>query len=441
MISLMPAFSGSTIAGADLTIDDLHVWRVFGGDAGDELLGSDVNASALSETAAGFLAYSGALAAYAGDLSSLVLADVTGMEIDVAQLLGAAPLFDLISGVNFVLDDTAAAIETRFDDLVSVAGELYLVSVADAGPIHVTQAQYDGAAALLSRLGSDWRFSVAQTDGTTHLYAQIGLIDRTTILDANGVVTSVTTSNPLTNYDQVVKTYAVGELVSAEYDGVMGKAYTHIVRSYEDGHLVQEQRDGFVSGDLTARTIDYDAAGTVRFVTSTYTNRDFQTLAVGYDADGQLESRTRGGLAGPVDAVTTYYHADGTAYATRTALDDGTSRLVGSKADDALSLALADTVRGRGGADTFVVSADHANGGIVDFHRAEGDRIDLSHLFASASDAHFVGTAAFGGDAGEIRFDRVDGGVFVQIDMDSDTAADVTFAANGYGVTASDFVL
>ncbi len=126
---------------------------------------------------------------------------------------------------------------------------------------------------------------------------------------------------------------------------------------------------------------------------------------------------------------------------------DGDDRLVGGAA--------ADRVTGGGGADRFVFEAlgDFARGAvldrILDFARAEGDRIDLSAIDPDAGAAGdqkftFIGGAAFsGGAAYELRVSgSVAAGFLVEGDADRDGAADVAFVVmSGVGLVKGDFVL
>lgn len=111
----------------------------------------------------------------------------------------------------------------------------------------------------------------------------------------------------------------------------------------------------------------------------------------------------------------------------------------------------ADTLEGGGGGDIFyyrsvVESSVGLIDTIVDF--ATGDRIDLSAIdaiFGGSDDAFaFIGSAAFGGVAGQLRASAVGGGVMVQGDVNGDGAADLAiFVAGGTTlvVQGSDFFL
>ena len=83
---------------------------------------------------------------------------------------------------------------------------------------------------------------------------------------------------------------------------------------------------------------------------------------------------------------------------------------------------------------------------ITDFNGAQGDRIDLVLIDAVAggSDNNFawIGTAAFGNVAGQLRYEVVGGNRIVSGDVDGDGVADFVLQVDGAGVlTASDFLL
>lgn len=100
----------------------------------------------------------------------------------------------------------------------------------------------------------------------------------------------------------------------------------------------------------------------------------------------------------------------------------------------------ADTLIGGVGNDTFQFSHMEHGDKIVDF--ATGDKIDLSKLDATLADGDqaftFIGNAAFGNVAGQLRYDN---GV-VEGDTNGDGIADFSvIIANNAVLTASDFVL
>ena len=114
----------------------------------------------------------------------------------------------------------------------------------------------------------------------------------------------------------------------------------------------------------------------------------------------------------------------------------------------------ADDLKGGGGADTFLFD-DGDFGGltpstcdrIIDFTRSDGDRIDLSAVDASSLASgdqafSFIGTAAFSGAAGELRYEQVGANTYVYGDTDGDGAADIMLRLDGtHALVGGDFVI
>jgi Ca2+-binding RTX toxin-like protein len=115
---------------------------------------------------------------------------------------------------------------------------------------------------------------------------------------------------------------------------------------------------------------------------------------------------------------------------------DGNDTLNGGNGIDALRGGLnLDTMSGGSGADTFVWEATNETGltaatadRILDFDRAEGDRISLAlvdaDVYAAGNQAFaFIGTAAFSGTPGELRYYHAGGNTYFE--MQTGTAPDV----------------
>lgn len=132
----------------------------------------------------------------------------------------------------------------------------------------------------------------------------------------------------------------------------------------------------------------------------------------------------------------------------------GADRLVGGLGDDRFrGGASGDAMTGDSGADRFLFDAmsDFGVGDtldrITDFSRNDGDRIELDLIDPSPGEGDqafaFIDTAAFGGIAGQLRYEaRADGDLLVQGDVDGDGAADFAFLVAGVSVLqASDFLL
>jgi serralysin len=134
---------------------------------------------------------------------------------------------------------------------------------------------------------------------------------------------------------------------------------------------------------------------------------------------------------------------------------DGADALIGGDGNDRLDGGAArDRMTGGSGADLFVFDdgdfagmTGSAADQITDFNRTERDRIDLRSVDANGGVSGdqafaFVGTAAFTGTAGELRYQQISGGTFVQGDLDGDGSADFWIRLDGlHALTAGDFVL
>jgi serralysin len=109
-----------------------------------------------------------------------------------------------------------------------------------------------------------------------------------------------------------------------------------------------------------------------------------------------------------------------------------------------------DNLTGGAGADVFDFdsTADSAKGAavrdtILDFSRGDGDKIDLSNIDASSPAAGdqaftFLGSAAFSGIAGQLRYAA---GVVIA-DINGDKVADFEISlANKAALKATDFIL
>jgi Ca2+-binding RTX toxin-like protein len=115
----------------------------------------------------------------------------------------------------------------------------------------------------------------------------------------------------------------------------------------------------------------------------------------------------------------------------------GADTILGHSGNDTLNGGTgADTLTGGSGADRFIFKAlsDSASGAIdviTDFSTSSGDLIDLSSLDADSATAKnqsfdFIGTAAFSGEAGELRYVKSKTGTDVYADVDGDKKSDFT---------------
>lgn len=129
---------------------------------------------------------------------------------------------------------------------------------------------------------------------------------------------------------------------------------------------------------------------------------------------------------------------------------DGADQIWGGARKDSIEGGVGDDLlAGGGGADLFVFR-DESFGDqdvIADFSSKDGDKIGLSLLDANlgtdTNDAfRFVGTNAFSGHAGELRFEQNADGVVCAADMTGDGLADLTITLTGVDhLTAAAFIL
>lgn len=129
--------------------------------------------------------------------------------------------------------------------------------------------------------------------------------------------------------------------------------------------------------------------------------------------------------------------------------NDLDNRLQGGLGDDAFLGGLGkDTLIGGGGSDRFVFqhvndsSAADGEDTIRDFSRASKDTIDLSAL-AGVGHLDFIGEEKFDGKGGEVRYIHDGGDTIVQVDTDSDKAADmeIVLYGNRLDLVKGDFIL
>jgi Ca2+-binding RTX toxin-like protein len=124
----------------------------------------------------------------------------------------------------------------------------------------------------------------------------------------------------------------------------------------------------------------------------------------------------------------------------------GTEQLVGGTGHDVLT--------GGGGADDFIynttldsTTAVSGQDVITDFSHKQHDQIDLHSMDAVTGNAtndpfHFIGTHAFDGSAGELRYVFKNGHTLVFADTDGDRHADFSIElANHVALVKGDFIL
>ncbi|TCU14717.1 hemolysin type calcium-binding protein [Rhizobium sullae] len=138
-----------------------------------------------------------------------------------------------------------------------------------------------------------------------------------------------------------------------------------------------------------------------------------------------------------VESLAGSSHADrlyGNAAANNLSGDAGNDYLSGSGGNDWLHGGSgADQLVGGSGADRFIFKAwaDHSGDTIIDFTATQSDRIDMSKIDANQSIGgdqafSFIGTAAFSGEAGELRFIKTASDTYIYGDVNGDASTDYT---------------
>ena len=129
---------------------------------------------------------------------------------------------------------------------------------------------------------------------------------------------------------------------------------------------------------------------------------------------------------------------------------DGDDIIYGGADDDLIEGGRgADTLYGGTGADQFSYRPDHLLGGgtgadrIADFASAQGDKILLAMLDANSATTindkfSFIGTSAFSGVAGQLRYAVTSGDAYVCGDVNGDGQADFTLCVAGVNSLVSD---
>jgi Ca2+-binding RTX toxin-like protein len=116
--------------------------------------------------------------------------------------------------------------------------------------------------------------------------------------------------------------------------------------------------------------------------------------------------------------------------------NDGTDRLIGGGGSDLLF--------GDAGVDTFVFgsAADAGSGALRDQIRDFEDGVDRIDLRGFSADFDFIGSAAFGGQAGELRAFQAGANTLVAGDLDGDQTADFEILLTGpHSLSGNDFLL
>lgn len=226
-------------------------------------------------------------------------------------------------------------------------------------------------------------------------------------------------------------------------DFLFGAGGNDVLRG-DAGNDRMEGGDGFDYADYF-----YTKGGTIDLSTGTATTKNGGTDTL-IGVEGVQGSRQADRIIGDANAN----HLLGWAGDDRLSGGAGDDDLAGGDGNDVLAGGAGnDVLYGGAGADRFVFGADilgstlTASDRIADFSHDEGDRINLTAIDANtltaADDAfRFIGTKAFTGVAGQVRYYFLDGNTIVEGDVDGDGVADgMGIVAGQHALVASDFVL
>jgi Ca2+-binding RTX toxin-like protein len=203
-----------------------------------------------------------------------------------------------------------------------------------------------------------------------------------------------------------------------------------------DGHDVMEGGPGadhFVSGPgATDITYAHSRAGV--YVDLVH------NLGYGGDAQGDTFDSANFGLRG--DLIGSDFNDT---------IVGGQFQIGGAGDDILIASQQTNTMTGGTGADHFTFQTGLGDYGapitITDFNQSEHDIINLYGIDASPAPGqqqfHFIGTDAFSGAVGELRYEiNDDGNTVIQMQTNKDPGVDMTIILHGaYTLTASDFLL
>lgn len=174
---------------------------------------------------------------------------------------------------------------------------------------------------------------------------------------------------------------------------------------------------------------------------------DFVKASISYALGSNVENLTLTG-SGNIDGT-------GNSLANRITGNSHNNILKGGNGNDALNGGTGgDVLTGGAGKDTFIFalasdSTTAANGRdlITDFSRKQHDQIDLHLIDANGArkgegEFDFIGTHAFGGNAGELRYETRSGDTFVYADINGDKKADFSIQLDtSLALKEGDFML
>ncbi|NRP73969.1 Bifunctional hemolysin/adenylate cyclase [Ensifer psoraleae] len=381
----------------------------YGSDGAEEFRGS------------GFVYYygvpvSGTVKSYGVFYNGIPVLYMDGASISVASIVDAAYSTDTTS------DDIAVIRAALAGNDVLKGGGLadYLQGFAGSDALYGnagydTLVGDDGNDTLIGGTGGDKLYGGTGTDTASYAGASLG------------VVANLTTAAANTNDARGDAYSSIENLTGSSYNDVLTG---NVGANTLDGGLGNDTLIGGAGADrLYGRggtdTVSYAGAtaGVVANLTSAAANTN--------DARGDIYSEVES-LIGTSYADKLY----GNAVANGLTGGTGNDLLAGYAGNDLLyGGAGRDLLYGGTGADRFVFKATSESAGtsydsIYDFLTSEQDRIDLSAIDASTKltgnqTFSFVGTAAFKGVAGELRYEKHLSDTYIYADVNGDKVADL----------------
>jgi Ca2+-binding RTX toxin-like protein len=330
------------------------------------------------------------------------------------SLVGGSGADTLVGGTG---NDTYS-VDSSGDVVVENPGEgtdLVLSSVSYTLPTNVENLTLTGTAAINGTGNAD--ANVITGNSGNNLLAGLGGAD--TLTGGGGIDTATYAASPA----GVNVSLATGTGSGGDAEGDVLSGIANLTGSNFNDTLEGDGGNNVLVGGNGIDTLSYAHA------------------AGGVNVSLALTTAQNTGGAG-VDTVSQFENLTGSAFADTLTGSTAANVLTGGAGDDSLV--------GGGGADIFVFADTPGGVGvdtIGDFSTAQHDKIDLSGLDANtmlAGDQPFVfiGTAAFHGVAGELRYALASGGVTVMGDTNGDGVADFILNLNGVSTLAStDFVL
>ena len=222
-----------------------------------------------------------------------------------------------------------------------------------------------------------------------------------------------------------------------------------------DDTIQGDQHDDLIDGGAGNDMVSYASNTMGVTVNLSLTGAQLTSTETGYDTLVSIENINGSEFDDHLTGNTGINRIIGRQGADRLAGLSGNDSIDGAGGNDVITGGAGrDMVYGGGGADRFVFDDGHFSGttnatadAIRDFNRVQGDRIDLRPVDANtttaADDAFaFIGTAAFSGVAGELRYDIVGANAMVFGDLDGDGKADFAIRVDNVSeMVLSDFWL